>query len=593
MTVIRDVRNRTAATSCSAVATPVKTARFAANTLPVRPLLRNSVHYTAVKPVQVFNPPGMRSLSTAFAMREVTGETLERGRVSSARGDARRRQIAASLRDTREKLTSSGSGYRTFDVELLNQFARTRRIAGPAMIGLALVVGAIASLWVRVPQAAAWFAFVAGSVGVSIFTAARYLSVADAATRTAVWQRRFIATELMQGLCWALLVVLLLGVNDTNVRTFVLFIMLLVAAMSAMMSAPVPHAVYAGLLPITVAIIVFMRASEDYRALPLSIMAAVAQIYFIVLARRLYSNEIASLSLRLEKDGLIAELEQSKAISDEARLRAEEANLAKSRFLATMSHELRTPLNAILGFSEVMKNELFGPHQVPSYKSYSADIHSSGEHLLGLINEILDLSRVEAGRYELREEAVSLGEIVEDCAHLLTLRAQKRDIRLEQKIDETLPRIWADERALRQVTLNLLTNAIKFTPQGGTVTLKAGWTASGGQYVSIRDTGPGIPAEEIPVVLSSFGRGTMAQKNADEGSGLGLPIVKGLVELHGGVFSLKSEVRVGTEVIFIMPPQRVMAALPKFNNSTETAPAPSEPEPQPRRRISLRKRKAA
>ena len=261
---------------------------------------------------------------------------------------------------------------------------------------------------------------------------------------------------------------------------------------------------------------------------------------------------------------LISELEQAKANSDEARRRAEEASLAKSRFLATMSHELRTPLNAILGFSEVMKGELFGPHAVPAYKGYSSDIHASGQHLLALINEILDLSRVEAGRYELKEDAISVAHILEDCMHLLSLRAEKRDITMTEAIEPNLPRLWADERAVRQVALNLLTNAIKFTPPGGSVFVKAGWTAVGGQYISIRDTGTGIPADEIPVVLSSFGRGSMAQKNADEGSGLGLPIVKGLVELHGGSFTLKSEVRVGTEVIVIFPPERVMDSLPQI-----------------------------
>ena len=125
------------------------------------------------------------------------------------------------------------------------------------------------------------------------------------------------------------------------------------------------------------------------------------------------------MSFQAEKDALIGELEQAKLNSDEARRRAESANLAKSRFLATMSHELRTPLNAILGFSEVMKSELFGAHSVPAYKEYSADIHASGQHLLMLINEILDLSRVEAGRYELNEESVSLDDVVEDCLHLL------------------------------------------------------------------------------------------------------------------------------------------------------------------------------
>ena len=330
------------------------------------------------------------------------------------------------------------------------------------------------------------------------------------------------------------------------------------------MLALIPSAVYGNLIPITAAVIAFVFAtSRD--PLPLTLIVCMAFAYFLYLSRRFYTTNLSSLTLRLEKDLLIAELEQAKSNSDEARRRAEEASLAKSRFLATMSHELRTPLNAILGFSEVMKGELFGPHAVPAYKGYSSDIHASGQHLLALINEILDLSRVEAGRYELKEDAVSLAHIIEDCIHLLSLRAEKRDITMTDAIEHQLPRLWADERAVRQVTLNLLTNAIKFTPPGGSVFVKAGWTALGGQYISIRDTGTGIPADEIPVVLSSFGRGTLAQKNADEGSGLGLPIVKGLVELHGGTFTLKSEVRVGTEVIVIFPPERVMDSLPQID----------------------------
>jgi two-component system cell cycle sensor histidine kinase PleC len=246
-----------------------------------------------------------------------------------------------------------------------------------------------------------------------------------------------------------------------------------------------------------------------------------------------------------------------------------------------MSHELRTPLNAILGFSEVMKAELFGPHAVAAYKDYSNDIHSSGQHLLMLINEILDLSRVEAGRYELKEESVSLPGVVEECRHLLAMRAKNRNITVAEALDKDLPRIWADERAVRQVTLNLLSNAIKFTPQGGSVTIKVGWTSSGGQYLSIRDTGPGIAEEEIPIVLSSFGRGSLAQKNADEGTGLGLPIVKGLVELHGGEFRLISKLREGTEVIVIFPPERVMNALPQLDPD---APPEETPEARAKRR---------
>ncbi len=253
------------------------------------------------------------------------------------------------------------------------------------------------------------------------------------------------------------------------------------------------------------------------------------------------------LSFRTEKDSLIAELETAKAMSDEARRRAEEANLAKSRFLASMSHELRTPLNAILGFSEVMANEVLGPMGNDTYKAYASDVHDSGRHLLDLINEILDLSRIEAGRYQLNEEPVTLLAIVEDCCHMMELRARNKDIRIVEEFEHQLPRLFADERAVRQIALNLLSNAVKFTPTGGEVRVRVGWTAGGGQYISIKDNGPGIPADEIPVVLSAFGQGSIAIKSAEQGTGLGLPIVQGLMAMHGGEFELHSKLREGTE----------------------------------------------
>lgn len=197
-------------------------------------------------------------------------------------------------------------------------------------------------------------------------------------------------------------------------------------------------------------------------------MVVGAQIFFMGLARRVYAATVEALQSQAEKDAIFGELEQAKANSDEARRRAEEANLAKSRFLATMSHELRTPLNAILGFSEVMKNEVFGAHVAASYKEYAADIHDSGLHLLNLINEILDLSRIEAGRYELNEEAIQLGHAVEECRHMIGLRARGKNQTIQELIDGTLPRLWADERALRQIVLNLLSNAVKFTPPAAT-----------------------------------------------------------------------------------------------------------------------------
>jgi two-component system cell cycle sensor histidine kinase PleC len=370
-------------------------------------------------------------------------------------------------------------------------------------------------------------------------------------------------------------------------------VMLLVVAVSSMLASSLPMAVFAATFPVTAAISLDFVMEGTLRSYILAMMAITAQGYFAVLVFRLYSTTLATLQARAEKDALIGELEQAKSVSDEARGRAEAANISKSRFLAQMSHELRTPLNAILGFSEVMKSEVFGEHAVPAYKEYSGDIHNSGVHLLGLINEILDLSRIEAGRYELNEESISLGGIVEDCHHLLKIRAANRGINIHEAFESDLPRLWADERAVRQICLNLLSNAIKFTPQGGEVWLKVGWTASGGQYMSVTDTGPGIPEEEIPIVLASFGQGSNSIKSAEQGAGLGLPIAKSLVDLHGGSFVLKSKLRIGTEVVVTFPPERVVAAMAPMTEQYSpsiTPPAPDEPilSPEEKRRLTRR-----
>jgi two-component system cell cycle sensor histidine kinase PleC len=284
------------------------------------------------------------------------------------------------------------------------------------------------------------------------------------------------------------------------------------------------------------------------------------------------------LEYRAEKDALVGELEQAKAVSDEARRRAEAANTAKSTFLANMSHELRTPLNAILGFSEMMRSEVLGPLENPTYKGYAADIHDSGEHLLNLINQILDLSRIEAGRYELNEKPVVLAEVIEDCQRLLSLRADSKGLKIVDDFSEGLPRLWAEERAVRQICLNLLSNAIKFTPPGGTIRLRVGSTRRGEQFLSVKDSGPGIPTAEIPRVMSPFGQGSLATISNEGGSGLGLPIVKGLIDLHGGKFALKSRPRQGTEVKVIFPASRIMQPTPALAVSELTAlTSPAEP----------------
>ena len=223
-----------------------------------------------------------------------------------------------------------------------------------------------------------------------------------------------------------------------------------------------------------------------------------------------------------------------------------------------MSHELRTPLNAIMGFSEVMEKEMLGPIGTLTYKEYSKNIHASGSHLLNIINEILDLSRIEAGRYDLHEETIRLTDIAEDCQRLIKIRADAKGLQIIEDFGRDLPQVWADPRAMRQICLNLLSNALKFTPKGGRIILGVAHSEDGGQCLYVRDSGPGIPKDEIPKVLQAFGQGSLAHENAEGGTGLGLPIVQNLIQLHGGQFSLKSELRKGTEVMVTLPKKRVL-----------------------------------
>jgi two-component system cell cycle sensor histidine kinase PleC len=268
------------------------------------------------------------------------------------------------------------------------------------------------------------------------------------------------------------------------------------------------------------------------------------------------------LEFRAEKDALIAEIEEEKSISDEARRRAEAANVAKSRFLATMSHELRTPLNAILGFSEVMKCELLGPMQNANYKDYAGNIHDSGRHLLQLINEILDLSRIEAGHYELHEEPVRLCDIVEDCLRLLHLRAESKGLHVALEFARGLEPIWADERAIRQICLNLMSNALKFTPRGGTHHAAGVGHARRRAVADRQGYRARHPQGGDPARHAGLWAGLARPPDGRGRHGLGLPIVQNLVGLHGGTFELRSELRKGTEAVVCLPGSRVLRTMP-------------------------------
>ena len=258
-------------------------------------------------------------------------------------------------------------------------------------------------------------------------------------------------------------------------------------------------------------------------------------------------------------------LRDREAAYEELRLakdEAEAANHAKSGFLATMSHELRTPLNAIIGFSEMMKQEVLGPVGNEQYRAYIGDIHASGTHLLQIINDILDLSKAEAGKIDLAEDVFDLHDIMRSVGQLTAGRVELADLTQTVELPDDVPPVSGDERKTKQVLLNLITNAVKFTPAGGSIAVTARWGPVEGLAITVADTGIGIPPDDLERVLKPFEQVDSSFTRQHQGTGLGLPLVKAIMEMHGGRLELKSELGVGTQATVIFPPERVLASCP-------------------------------
>ncbi len=272
-----------------------------------------------------------------------------------------------------------------------------------------------------------------------------------------------------------------------------------------------------------------------------------AQLGAIVERRR------AELALTAAKQ----EAERSALLARDAMTEAQTANRAKTEFLANMSHELRTPLNAIIGFSEMMIKGLLAPDRTEKHLEYAHGINEAGQHLLELISDILDLAKVEAGRLELEEQVVDFNKILSSCLLLVKERASEAELSLCCEIPKNLPWLFIDERKIKQVLINLLSNAIKFTPKGGTITLKVGPAEDGGFMFTLTDTGIGIADKDVWKALAPF---TQVDRDIDcayEGTGLGLPLSKALIELHEGKLSIQSKVGTGTRVTVRLPLARI------------------------------------
>lgn len=367
---------------------------------------------------------------------------------------------------------------------------------------------------------------------------------ADASDPKAVRRgaKAYFASSLLFVLAWGSQAVLFWEAGNATNQLSITIIMVASAMSAALIVSWAPAAVtqltiYLG----SVAILLLSQGTPTG-----TMLAGATVLYTIFLATGLGSLHGAArrmLCLEDEKDVLISELRAS--------------NQAKSEFLANMSHELRTPLNAILGFSEVMRGEMFGTLGSVKYRDYAGDIHTSGAHLLSLINDILDVAKIEAGRFVPSDDCVTVRRVANEAVRLVSLRAEEAGVTLQLSV-EGHPRVRGDERALKQSIINLLSNALKFTPRGGTVTLGARRTAFGATLIWVSDTGCGISAEDQAKLFQNFGQGRHDVAVKERGTGLGLVIVKGIVEAHGGTVGLDSALGRGTTVTVTLPASRAL-----------------------------------
>lgn len=402
-----------------------------------------------------------------------------------------------------------------------------------------------------------WFAGIVVANGLSLTTVYLFKNRIGPYKSPIVWRYSYCITNIIGGAAQGAGALVFLAPELQFCALLYLFTMggLMVGTTPAGIFMPAYFAFVGGLL------MAFWGAALTVLSEQIAIILVFTALYAAIttkVAMSIGQTVRKSTELAATNQALAHKLIDANQVLNKARINAENADRGKSEFLANISHELRTPLNAILGFSDMLKQQLWGAVGDPRYIEYAADIHTSGQHLLSLINQLLDISQADAGKLRLMEEDVEIAPIVEDACHILRDVARSQQVSLNILPGPDLPQLSVDPMRVKQIMLNLIGNALKYSDEGGTVTIATSLSGAGEFVVAVSDNGAGMSPQELSQVKKAFTRTERAIASHTEGSGLGLAIVDSMVAIHGGRFELESQQGAGTTARIIFPESRVV-----------------------------------
>ncbi|HKB96773.1 MAG TPA: HAMP domain-containing sensor histidine kinase [Rhizomicrobium sp.] len=400
---------------------------------------------------------------------------------------------------------------------------------------------------------------VTAAMGANALMSTAYQHYNDSEGEEASWLQCFVMIQAMSSTAWGLMAWLCWEPGNALNHMFLAACVMAVIASLVVARGSNMKMYVANLLPLSLMTSARFLFGESVTDVVMGGLAPFVTFQMWYTGRPLVLRMGEDARLRFKVEDLAHELEATRDEALRKRFEAETANASKTAFLANMSHELRTPLNAILGFSEIISQECFGPVGSERYRDYAGDIHSSGAHLLSLINDLLDVAKIEAGRMDIAPNSLDASRVFGGALKLTSIKAREKDQTLAIRVEPSAPSLYADERAVKQILINLVSNAVKFTQLGGLIEVIGGRAANGDFQIMVRDNGPGIPREKLEQIFTPFNQVDNRFDRQAGGTGLGLTLVRGLAELHGGRAWMESEFGRGCSAFVTLPVKQPQA----------------------------------